>query len=123
MATSKGVAGEFSDADILKVRKTYYAMCAETDYLLGRVWKALTQKGYSLVDTYVIYVSDHGEMNMEHRQVWKNSMYEASSRVPFSIAGPGIARGKRVEQMASLVDVFPTRWTWGARPTGRSMPS
>merc|ERR1712048_988406 len=47
-------------------------------------------------------------MNMEHRQVWKNSMYEASSRVPFQIAGPGVAKGKRVEQLTSLVDVLPT---------------
>lgn len=109
MSESKHVgAKDISDDEILKVRKTYYAMCAETDYLLGRVWKALTQKGYSLDDTYVIYLSDHGEMNMEHRQVWKNSMYEASSRVPFQIAGPGIAKGKRVEQLTSLVDVFPT---------------
>lgn len=108
MSISKNVDGDFSDEDILKVRKTYYAMCAETDYLLGRVWTALQNKGYSLDDTYVIYLSDHGEMNMEHRQVWKNSMYEASSRVPFNIAGPGIAKGRRVESMTSLVDVFPT---------------
>ena len=38
---------------------------------------------------YVVFVSDHGEMNMEHRQIWKNSMYEPSVRVPFQIAGPG----------------------------------
>merc|ERR1712070_1072850 len=40
--------------------------------------------------------------------VWKNSMYEASTRVPFQIAGPGVAQGKRVEQLTSLLDVFPT---------------
>lgn len=108
MSQSKNVAGNYSDAEVLKVRKTYYAMCAEADYLLGRVWGALIRKGYSLDDTYVVYLSDHGEMNMGHRQVWKNSMYEALSRAPFSIAGPGVAKGKRVEQLTSLVDVFPT---------------
>merc|ERR1711907_144511 len=102
--------GEVSDDDILKVRKTYYAMCAETDYLLGRVWTALQNKGYSLDDTYVIYLSDHGEMNMEHRQVWKNSMYEASSRVPMTIVPPknfgGDAwnRGTIVSNLTSLLD-------------------
>ena len=83
-------------------------MCAETDYLLERVWAALTRRGYSLENTYLVYVSDHGEMNMEHRQIWKNSMFEASTRVPFQIAGPGVARGKRVGQLVSLLDVFPT---------------
>lgn len=54
-------------------------------------------------DTYILFLSDHGEMNMEHRQghtlssfepvicfgiVWKNSMYEPSERVPMMLAGP-----------------------------------
>jgi arylsulfatase K len=108
MSETKNVAGSYTEEEILKVRKTYYAMCAETDYLLSRVWTALTGRGYSLDNTYLVYLSDHGEMNMEHRQVWKNSMYEGSTRVPFQIAGPGVARGKRVEQLVSLLDVFPT---------------
>merc|ERR1719331_2889190 len=82
-------------------------MCHETDYMLGRVIQALKQYGH-YDNTFIVFVSDHGEMNMEHRQVWKNSMYEASSRVPFQIAGPGVAKGKRVEELTSLVDVFPT---------------
>ena len=87
MSQSKHVwASNYSDADILKVRKTYYAMCAETDFLLGRVLDALHDSG-QYDNTYIVFVSDHGEMNMEHRQVWKNSMYEASSRVPMIIAG------------------------------------
>ena len=109
MSTSKHVEEtNYTAQEILEVRKTYYAMCAEADYLLNRVWESLNGKGYGLDNTFVVYVSDHGEMNMEHRQVWKNSMYEASSRVPFAIAGPGIARGRRVTQLTSLVDVLPT---------------
>ena len=109
MSVSKHVQEtSYTDQDILKVRKTYYAMCAEADYLLNQVWESLKDKGYNLSNTYLMYVSDHGEMNMEHRQDWKNSMYEASSRVPFAIAGPGVAKGRRVRQLTSLVDVFPT---------------
>ena len=62
-------------------------MCAETDYMLGSVIEAL--KNFGLYNnTFIIFLSDHGEMNMEHRQVWKNSMYEASSRVPLIISPP-----------------------------------
>ena len=57
---------EFTDEEILKVRRTYYAMCAETDYLLGRVLDAAERTGHTLENTYIVFVSDHGEMNMEH---------------------------------------------------------
>ena len=107
MSQSKDVWRDFRDEEILEVRKTYYAMCAETDYLLGRVLDKANATGH-LKNTYVIYVSDHGEMNMEHRQVWKNSMYEASSRVPMIVAGPGVPAGRLVTNLTSLLDVFPT---------------
>ena len=60
---------------VLLAFQRYYAMCAETDFLLGRVLDALRDSG-EYDNTYIVFVSDHGEMNMEHRQVWKNSMYE-----------------------------------------------
>mmetsp|Transcript_1348 Transcript_1348/g.4412 ORF Transcript_1348/g.4412 Transcript_1348/m.4412 type:complete len:430 (-) Transcript_1348:141-1430(-) len=37
--------------------------------------------------TIIIFLSDHGEMNMGHRQIWKNSLYEGSVRVPLIISG------------------------------------
>merc|ERR1719235_686874 len=83
-------------------------MVAESDAMLLSVWNTLTEKGYSLDNTYVIYVSDHGELKFEHRQVYKASMYEGSVRVPMQIAGPGIKAGRRVKKLTSLIDVFPT---------------
>ena len=42
MSQSKNVWGHgYSDQDVEKVRKTYYAMCVETDFLMGRVLRAL----------------------------------------------------------------------------------
>lgn len=41
-------------------------------------------------------------------QVNKNSMLEASARVPFILSGPGIAAGQRSTELASLHDIFPT---------------
>ncbi|KAH8092088.1 sulfuric ester hydrolase [Aureococcus anophagefferens] len=92
-SSSKAVAGRFSDDDVAKVQRTYYAMCAEADFLLGRVGDVAKARGF-WDDALVVFTSDHGEMNMEHRQVWKNSMYEASARVPL-ILGGGAAGLKR----------------------------
>eukprot|EP01063_Lacrimia_lanifica_P011129 TRINITY_DN1790_c1_g4_i1.p1 TRINITY_DN1790_c1_g4~~TRINITY_DN1790_c1_g4_i1.p1 ORF type:complete len:571 (+),score=183.33 TRINITY_DN1790_c1_g4_i1:52-1764(+) len=111
MSESKNVWREYSEEQILKVRKTYYAMCSETDYMLGEVIDAMHTYGFA-DNTWVVFVSDHGEMNMEHRQVWKNSMYEASSRVPFIIVPPegmpGVRRGVTATNITSLLDVLPT---------------
>lgn len=104
---SKAAWRNFTDEEIVRVRKTYYAMCAETDYMLGQVINKLKDKGL-YESTYVMFVSDHGEMNMEHRQVWKNSMYEASERVPMIVAGPGVKKGSVVTSLTSLLDVYPT---------------
>lgn len=111
MSQSKSVWRNFTHNEIHKVRKTYYAMCAETDYMLGTVIDAL-QKYKHFDNTFIVFLSDHGEMNMEHRQVWKNSMYEASERVPLIIAPPpsmtNVHRGAVVQNLTSLLDVYPT---------------
>jgi len=74
-ATSKNVDGHFSDTQIITTRRVYAAMCAETDYLFGRVLDAAEATGHLGAHTYILFNSDHGEMAMEHRQIWKNSMY------------------------------------------------
>ena len=114
MSVSKDVAGNFTDDEIKKVRKTYYAMVSETDYMLGLVIQACKDAGL-YDDTVVVFLSDHGEMNMEHRQVWKNSFYEASSRVPLIVSAGKTAgeklklkRGVVVKDLVSLLDVYPT---------------
>ena len=65
---SKNVWGEYTKAEILKSRDTY-AMCVETDFLMGQVHSALMATG-QYDDAYITFLSDHGEMNMEHRQDW-----------------------------------------------------
>ena len=71
--------------------------------------------------TLVLFLSDHGEMNMEHRQVWKNSHYEPSLRVPLIVSGGAVAgrnlpRGRVVSNITSLLDVFPTLLDWAQLP-------
>lgn len=104
---TKNWAHGFSDDVVRSVRRTYFAMIAETDAMVGLLLEALRREG--LADsTYVIFTSDHGENAMEHQQWFKMNLYESSARVPLVIAGPGVGRGVRLDQPASLVDIFPT---------------
>lgn len=45
---------------------------------------------------------------MEHRQFYKMSMFEGSSHVPLLIMGPGLMSALQVNQLVSLVDLYPT---------------
>jgi len=99
--------GDYTDTEILDIRRTYYAMIAELDAMVGALVALVDHLG--LADsTYVVYLSDHGEMNMEHRQHLKNALYEPSARVPMIVAGPGVQRGQVVDDLVSLIDVYPT---------------
>ncbi|XP_059947799.1 arylsulfatase K isoform X2 [Mesoplodon densirostris] len=104
---TKNCTGKFTEKEIKDIRAFYYAMCAETDAMLGEIILALHQLDL-LQKTIVIYTSDHGELAMEHRQFYKMSMYEASAHVPLLIMGPGIKTNLQVSNVVSLVDVYPT---------------
>eukprot|EP00070_Physeter_catodon_P041998 XP_028348892.1 arylsulfatase K isoform X3 [Physeter catodon] len=104
---TKNCTGKFTEKEIKDIRAFYYAMCAETDAMLGEIILALHQLDL-LQKSIVIYTSDHGELAMEHRQFYKMSMYEASAHVPLLIMGPGIKTNLQVSNVVSLVDIYPT---------------
>lgn len=104
---TKNCSGNFTEQEVRKIRAFYYAMCAETDAMLGQVISAL--RDTDLLDTTVLlFTSDHGDLAMEHRQFYKMSMFEGSSHVPLLIMGPGVKSGLRLSQPVSLVDIYPT---------------
>uniref|UniRef100_A0A672JL53 Arylsulfatase K n=1 Tax=Salarias fasciatus TaxID=181472 RepID=A0A672JL53_SALFA len=104
---TKNCSGDFTVEEVKNIRAFYYAMCAEADAMLGQVISALRETGL-LSNTVVIFTSDHGELAMEHRQFYKMSMFEGSSHVPLLIMGPGLMSGLQVNQLVSLVDLYPT---------------
>ncbi|XP_006885454.1 PREDICTED: LOW QUALITY PROTEIN: arylsulfatase K [Elephantulus edwardii] len=104
---TKNCTGKFTKKEIKNIRAFYYAMCAETDAMLGEIISALNQSDL-LHKTIVIFTSDHGELAMEHRQFYKMSMYEASVHVPLLMMGPGIKPNLQVSNVVSLVDIYPT---------------
>jgi arylsulfatase K len=108
----------FSPDATHKTRAIYYAMCAETDAMVGSIINEVERLGLA-GNTYIIVTSDHGENDMEHRQYYKMNMYESSARVPLVISGPGVRRGVMLDNIVSLVDLFPTLLGMGGlRPPG-----
>jgi len=97
----------FADETVRGVRRIYYAMIAEVDAMVGRLVEVLEELDL-LESTCVIFSSDHGELALEHRQFYKMSMYEGSVRVPLIVTGPEVQRGNRIEDLVSLVDIYPT---------------
>ncbi|XP_053557473.1 arylsulfatase K isoform X2 [Bombina bombina] len=104
---TKNCTGHFTEQEIRGIRACYYAMCAETDGILGEIISALNDTGL-LNKTYLVFTSDHGELAMEHRQFYKMSMFEGSSHIPLLMMGPKIKPKTEISNIVSLVDLYPT---------------
>jgi len=107
MRATKHTGGTFSEKRVRAVRRTYYAMIAEADAVIGRLLRAVDELGLA-GSTYIVFTGDHGDTNMQHQQTLKNSMYESSVRVPLIVTGPGVKEGTVVDDLVLLVDLFPT---------------
>jgi len=100
-------AQEFDAATSVMLRRIYFAMIAETDAVVGTVLEGIEAAG--LADsTVVVFSSDHGELAMDHGQLYKGLAYEGSTHVPLIVRGPGLQVGQRLDTLVSLVDLYPT---------------
>ncbi len=87
-----------------------YAMCENIDDNIGRILKALDDLKLTN-DTIVIFLSDNGPNTgrwngqMKGR---KGSTDEGGVRVPFFLRWPGRVKPRKIEQIASHIDVLPT---------------
>jgi arylsulfatase A-like enzyme len=78
------------------------------DRLVKRIVEQLRASG-ELDETYIIFTSDNGFNEGEHRQMLgKNTPNDESIRVPLAIRGPGIAPGTKVDQLVGNIDIAPT---------------
>ncbi|MEM7338732.1 MAG: choline-sulfatase [Actinomycetota bacterium] len=96
----------YSEEQVRRARCGYYANTSYVDHWLGRLMATLTETG--LADrTVVIFTSDHGDMLGDRGLWYKMTFFERSARVPFVIAGPGVAN-RAVPNVASHLDLLPT---------------
>jgi N-acetylglucosamine-6-sulfatase len=73
-----------------------------------RIVRALRRAG-RLEQTYLIYTSDNGSYLGEHRiSSGKGELYDAGTRVPLLVRGPGVAAGRSSHQPALNADLAPT---------------
>lgn len=105
----------------------YLAAVSFADAQVGRVLDALDENG--LTDqTLVVVTADHGYHLGEKDLVFKNTLWDASTRVPQIWAGPGVTAGATCERAVANIDLFPTLCAMtgitaeGVHDAGHGMP-
>lgn len=98
--------------DNVRDMTTWYQHRLETlmsvDDMVGGVVNTLQDTG-QLKNTYIIYTSDNGWIQGEHRVIYgKEFAYEPSIRVPLVIRGPNITKGRIVKDLVANIDLAPT---------------
>jgi arylsulfatase A-like enzyme len=66
------------------------------------------RKARDLGRTYIFFTSDNGLLMGSHRLLFKNFVYEESTRVPLIVRGPKFPAGAVRDQLVSNVDLAPT---------------
>ncbi len=91
------------------------------DRELGRVFKELDVDGV-LDQTLFVFTSDHGDSLGEHGERTHGLfIYEATTRVPLLMAGPGVPVGRRVDATVRTADIVPTVLELLGLPGGRDL--
>ena len=88
--------------------RSYLACVYFADRQLGRILDALDNSP-GLRNTIVIVTSDHG-WQLGQKTAWrKETLWEASTRVPLIVSAPGITKpGTECHETVSLLDIYPT---------------
>ncbi|QPL04689.1 MULTISPECIES: arylsulfatase [Actinomyces] len=97
----------YRERDVQRARAGYYGHMTHIDTQISRVLQAMGEFGV-LENTYVVFVSDHGDMMGDHNLWRKGYPYEGSARIPFLVAGPDVRPGTHCNEIVELRDVMPT---------------
>ena len=102
--------GRMDPVLLRRARAAYYGQMSFIDHQLNRFFETLSTYGLAR-ETFICFVSDHGELLGDHHLFRKSLPYEGSARVPLLLKGPassGIAQGRVHLPVAELCDVMPT---------------
>lgn len=88
-------------------RSEYYALIAYMDSQVGRILDALERSGKA-DNTYVIFTADHGLAVGQHGLMGKQNLFDCSIRIPWIITGPGVPKGKKVDDLVYQHCTFAT---------------
>ena len=96
-----------SDAYARKIRHAYFAAVSYVDAQVGKVLDELDRSGLA-ENTIVVVWGDHG-WHLGDQRVWgKHTIFERALNSAFIIKLPGQKDGKRINQVVSAVDIYPT---------------
>ncbi|MEM7478521.1 MAG: sulfatase [Planctomycetota bacterium] len=88
--------------------QAYMACVAFIDDQVGTVLDALEASGQA-DNTIVILTSDHGFHVGGKEALYKQTLWDSGTRIPFIVAGlDGMPQGETCHQPISLIDVYPT---------------
>ncbi len=88
--------------------QAYLASVASVDEQIGRILDVVDQSPLR-ESTVIVLTSDHGWGMGEKDYLYKNSLWQESTRVPLIVRAPGNAKaGAACDQPVSLIDVYPT---------------
>ncbi|UMB61697.1 sulfatase [Lutibacter sp. A80] len=89
--------------------QAYLACVSFADDQVGKVMNALRNSKFNN-NTIVILVSDHGYNQGEKEFIYKNNLWEETTRIPMLVRSPNFKNnaGKKVKHPVSLIDVYPT---------------
>lgn len=104
-----GAVAEWTAEDIAELRAIYHGMITETDAQLGRIFRALKDRGL-WDETIIVFTSDHAEMAGDHWSFGKGGFFDGSYHIPLVIRDPEsrASAGSVVDHFTSAADVFPT---------------
>jgi len=86
----------------------YLAAVSYVDEQIGIVLDAMEEKG-RLENTIIILWSDHGFHLGEKERLFKGTLWQETTHVPFVVVAPGLTEpGSIVERTVSAVDIYPS---------------
>ncbi len=109
---SRFKADQITDEQAAEARTNYAGMVNQLDRVVGRILESSKKLSG---DTWVVYVSDHGDMAGDRGMFWKRNFFEGTARVPMvwfplkqNQTTVEAAEGRTVDAPVSLVDLAPT---------------
>ncbi len=93
--------------DLDEYIRLYYGMVSQIDAGVGRILEKLDELGLQ-ENTFVVFTSDHGDLQGCHGFKNKSKPWEESSGIPLIVNGPELERGIVSEGLIESIDYFPT---------------
>ncbi|GMI02791.1 hypothetical protein TrVE_jg10620 [Triparma verrucosa] len=108
-------SGDPGDVEARKSRAGYFGSIEFVDENVGKIISALEDRGV-LDDIWIIWTSDHGDMQGDHYLWRKGFAYEGSTHVPLVISWPRtitsgfLSRGVVIPGLVEMRYIAPTIW-------------